>query len=234
MKLNILALIPARGGSKGIFRKNLKLMNGLPLIQYAIDSALNSKMISRVIVSSEDNEILKLSKNLGAEVPFIRPLELAKDESPDFPLISHAINYLKEFENYEPDLLVYLRPTMPTRQSKEIDNVINYLIKKKVDCVRTTRLSLYPPYWMKKINKDGFIEPYDKNVTSLSKSRRQDLPATYMCDGYVDVAKVKTIIKENNFPTNKTLPYLIDSIPYFDLDTPEDWFLCESYMRSLT
>ena len=229
--MNIIGLIPARGGSKGVPKKNIKLLNNKPLIQYSIEASKNSKFINRIIVSTEDNEIAQISKDLGAEVPFSRPNQLSKDNVLDFPVIMHTLNYLINQEQYIPDILVYLRPTMPTRTSSEIDNTVNMLIKnKKVDSIRTTRQSPYPPFWMKKIDNKGQIYPYDSHVKSFEHKRRQDLPETVICDGYVDAARVSSILKENKFPPGIQKSFFRRNIPYFDIDTIEDWNFCEYYL----
>jgi CMP-N,N'-diacetyllegionaminic acid synthase len=228
----VVALIPARGGSKGVPRKNIKLLNGKPLIEYTIDSSMNSKLIDRTIVSTDDKKIADLSIKLGAEVPFIRPAALAKYHVLDFPVIWHTLNYLKKIEKSQPEIIVYLRPTMPTRTVHEIDEVVNLLLEKEeIDCIRTTRPAPYPPFWMKKINSNGYLEPYHEHVFSFSNKRRQDLPKVVMCDGYVDAARVESILREKIFPPSNASAFFRKNIPFFDIDTPEDWERCEYYMN---
>ena len=121
---------------------------------------------------------------------------------------------------------------MPTRTSHEIDEVVKLLLQKKeTDCIRTTRPAPYPPFWMKKINSSGYLEPYDEHVFSFSSKRRQDLPKVVMCDGYVDAARVESVLREKKFPPNNTSAFFRENIPFFDIDTPEDWQLCEYYMN---
>lgn len=230
--MKIISLIPARGGSKGIPRKNIKLLNGKPLIGYTIDASNNSKMIDRTIVSTDDKKIANISIDLGAEVPFMRPAALAEDNVLDFAVIEHALDYLINVEKSQPDILVYLRPTMPTRSSIEIDEVINRLLQdEKADCVRTTRPVVYPPYWMKKINSSGYIEPYDEHVFPFAMKRRQDLPNVVICDGYVDAARVKSILQKNEFPPGKKLSFYRENIPFIDIDTMEDWDYCNYFFQ---
>ena len=231
--MNVIGLIPARGGSKGVLRKNIRLLNNKPLIKYTIDAAKNSKLINRIIVSTEDNEIAQVSKKLGAEVPFSRPNKLSKDNVLDLPVIMHALDYFINQERFKPDILVYLRPTMPTRTSLEIDITVNMLIKNnEIDSIRTTRQSPYPPYWIKKIDNKGEINPYASHVIPFEYKRRQDLPETVICDGYVDAAKVTSILKENKFPPGVQHSFYRKNIPYFDIDTIEDWNFCEYYMKN--
>ncbi len=150
---SVVAIIPARSGSKGVPGKNIKKMNGKPLISYTIEASLKANLINRTIVSTDDNNIAHVSKYFGAEVPFIRPAALAKDHVLDYPVINHALDYLINIEGSIPEIIVYLRPTMPTRTSHEIDEVVKLLLQKEeTDCIRTTRPAPYPPFWMKKIN----------------------------------------------------------------------------------
>lgn len=229
---SVVAIIPARSGSKGVPGKNIKKMNGKPLISYTIEASLKANLINRTIVSTDDNNIAHVSKDFGAEVPFMRPVDLALDHVLDFPVIRHTLNYLKKIEKSQPEIIVYLRPTMPTRTSHEIDEVVNLLLQKeKTDCIRTTRPVPYPPFWMKKINSSGYLEPYDEHVFSFSSKRRQDLPKVVMCDGYVDAARVESVLREKIFPPSNTSAFFRENIPFFDIDTPEDWELCEYYMN---
>ena len=133
----VLGIIPARGGSKGLPRKNIKLLNDLPLISYSIASGLESDYITRLVVSTDDKEIAKISKNYGAEVPFLRPKELAQDDILDFPVIEHSLNWLEQNEGYIPDFIVQLRPTSPLRPKGLIDKAINLIIMIKCRFIRS-------------------------------------------------------------------------------------------------
>jgi CMP-N,N'-diacetyllegionaminic acid synthase len=207
-------------------------MNGKPLISYTIEASLKANLINRTIVSTNDNNIAHVSKYFGAEVPFIRPAALAKDHVLDYPVINHALDYLINIEGSRPEIIVYLRPTMPTRTSHEIDEVVKLLLQKEeTDCIRTTRPAPYPPFWMKKINSSGYLEPYDEHVFSFSSKRRQDLPKVVMCDGYVDAARVESVLREKIFPPSNTSAFFRENILFFDIDTPENWELCEYYMN---
>ena len=144
----IIAIIPARGGSKGVPRKNIKLLNGKPLISYSIRAALKSKFIDRVIVSTDDKEIAEIAKRYKAEVPYLRPAELAQDTSPTLPVLQHAVKYLEEKENYKTDLIVLLQPTTPLILASDIDSAIKQLIKTKTNsCVSICEISERPE-WM--------------------------------------------------------------------------------------
>lgn len=233
--MKILTIIPARGGSKGIPRKNIKLLDGKPLIAYTIEASLRANIINRTIVSTDDDEIAKIALDFNAEVPFLRPKELSGDKVPDLPVIEHAINYLDRYENYKADIVVYLRPTMPTRTYTEINKVVETLIKNKsVDSIRTTRPTIYPPFWMKKISSTGFIESYHTHTDPYVSIRRQDLPQVVLCDGYVDAARVESIFKFGSFPPGKQMAYFRDNIPFIDIDTEDDWNYCEYFFRVKT
>jgi CMP-N-acetylneuraminic acid synthetase len=229
---SIVALIPARGGSKGLPGKNIKSLNGKPLIAYTIAASLDAKSISRTIVSTDDNDTARISRDFGAEVPFMRPTELAEDHIFDFPVIKHALEYLDDVEGSQPEIIVYLRPTMPIRTAYEIDEVVSLLLQKEeADCIRTARPAPYPPHWMKKINSSGYLVPYDEHIIPHAMKRRQELPKVVICDGYVDAARVTSVLRENNFPPGKKLAFYRENVPFIDIDTPEDWEYCEYYLQ---
>ena len=229
---SVVALIPARGGSKGVPGKNIKSLNGKPLIAFTIEASLRSKSINRTIVSTDSDEIAQVSLDFGAEVPFMRPKELSGDAVLDFPVVKHAIDYLNEHENNDVNIIVFLRPTTPIRKHGEIDAVVTMLNENiSADCVRTSRPAIYPPYWMKKINNIGYLEPYHSHINPYVFTRRQDLPKVVMCDGSVEAARVDSIIKYGEFPPGKKLAYYRDNVPFIDIDTPEEWEFCEYYMQ---
>jgi len=231
---NIIAIIPARGGSKGIPRKNIIDLGGYPLIAYSIVAAKMSKMISRVIVSTDSEEIAKIAKGYGAEVPFLRPAEFATDKAGDYEVLKHALNWLKENENFEPDYLVHLRPTTPLRDPKIIDEAI----KKFVEADETTALrsahelkeSPHKFFEIKNRFFAGlFMEDSNPDFQNLP---RQDFATAYHPNGYVDVLKTKTILNEGVLHGKKITPFItpflieldgIDDIDYikFDLSRKE-------------
>ena len=226
--MKTIALIPARGGSKGIKRKNIKLLDGLPLIAYTIRASLSSKKIDRTIVSTDDEEIAKIAKEYYAEVPFLRPKKLSLDTTLDYPVIKHCLDYLINKEKWKPDIFLYLRPTMPFRESSEIDKSIDILSKKeKIDCIRTTMPVPYPPYWMKRINQNGHLEPFHESIEKFTKSRRQNLPKVVICDGYVDACKVSALFKYKEFPPGRQFALFRENKRFVDIDTMSDWEYCE-------
>lgn len=232
--MSVVSIIPARGGSKGIPNKNIKILNGKPLLGYTIEQSLLSEVVDRTIVSTNDKQIAEVANDFGAEVPFLRPSLLSGDNVPDYPVIKHALNFLMEDSQDDPKILLYLRPTQPTRKIEDIDTVVHMLLEdKNADSVLTTRPAPYSPYWVKLINSKGYIEPYHKHVVPFSKTRRQDHPDFIICDGYADAAKVDSIIKYDSFPPGNIKPYHRNNNLYIDIDTLEDWEQCKNYMKNI-
>lgn len=231
----ILAIIPARGGSKGIPLKNIRNFAGLPLLAHSIKTAKESKLINRVIVSTDSPEIAKIATKFGAEIPFLRPAKYARDDSLDLPVFLHALKWLKKNENYVPDIVVHLRPTSPIRSMSKVDSAIKLLINnKKADSVRGVIKSKQNPYKMWLINKTGFMKP----VVEINKYKeaynmpRQKLPETYWQTGYVDVIYTKTIVEKKSMSGAKIIPFLLDSNDWVDIDTLEDWKNAEKLIYS--
>lgn len=221
--MKVLGLIPARGGSKGIPRKNIKNFNGKPLIYYTINESLKSKLIDKLIVSTEDQEIASIAKKYGAEVPFFRPNHLAGDKINDLSVIKHAYNLLVNIK-WKIDLVVYLRPTNIFRTHKDIDNSILKLINSKFDSIRSISKSTFSPYLMKRIVGDILI-PFIE--TGYENSRRQELPVTYQINGMVDVIKVKQTIDLDKLYGNKMTFYLMDEFATIDIDNMFDFTIAE-------
>jgi len=220
--MKILGLIPARGGSKGIPNKNRKVLNGKPLLQYTIEAALGSKLLDRVVFSSEDETLIELAKSMGAEVPFVRPSNLSEDNSGTLEVVQHALNILaEEGETY--DAICLLQVTNPFRTSKFIDEAIQKFKTSKAD----TLLSVlkvpheYNPHWTFKISETGHI----KLATGENQiiKRRQDLPEAYHRDGSIYLVKTDTLLNQNTL-YGKTISY-IESNPnrHINIDTAEDW-----------
>ena len=156
----VLALIPARGGSKSIPRKNIRSFAGHPLIAYSICAALAAKSIKRVVVSTDDVEIAEISRSYGAEIPFLRPQEYSLDNTPDFPVFQHALSWFSENEGYHPEVIVQLRPTSPFRRVWHINQSVERLIEHpEADSVRTVCIPFQNPFKMWLIRGDGFLEP---------------------------------------------------------------------------
>lgn len=224
----VVAIIPARGGSKGIPRKNIKNLNGKPLIAYTIDEALKSKYIDRVIVSTEDLEIAEISKSFGAEVPFLRPKELAQDDTPGIEPIIHSINYLVNNENYNFDYVMCLQCTSPLRNSKQIDEAIDEIYKKDADSAVSVCESEVNPYWMKVIQDGKMLDFLNDNKFY---ARRQDLPIVYRLNGAIYLAKIEIILNKKSWYTNNTVPIIMDKISSIDIDDEIDFKFVEFLLK---
>jgi N-acylneuraminate cytidylyltransferase len=235
--LNIVAIIPARGGSKSIPRKNIRIIGGKPLIAHSIEQALKSECITRVIVSTDDQEIAEIAAKHGAEVPFIRPAEYAQDDTPDWPVFNHALTWITQNEKYETDLVINLRPTTPNRQVETIDHAIRTLIEHpEFDSLRSLRHAEYSPYKMVLMRPDGCIEPvvWPPNcVNELWNMPRQALPEAYQGDGYIDITRSAVILKYGSMFGARTMGYLI-SEPAVDIDYEEDLRQAEALLMSNT
>ena len=222
----VLALIPARGGSKGIPRKNICNFSGYPLIAYSIAAGLQSNLVTRVIVSTDDDEIAATAKSLGAEVPFYRPENLAGDTTLDLPVFQHALNWLSKNENYNPDLIVQLRPTSPIRPKTLVDDAVTKMVENpQADSIRGVVQVGQNPYKMWKIDHNGQMQPL-LNVPDVDEpynSPRQILPTTYWQTGLIDVIKPNTILNKSSMSGDIILPILSDRKFAIDIDSPIDW-----------
>ena len=221
----ILAVIPARGGSKGIPRKNIRLLAGKPLIAYSIENALKSKYINKVVVSTDDDEITQISKIYGAEV-IKRPEELARDESPTINTIFHVLDSLKN-ENYIPDVIILLQPTSPLRSVEDIDNAIELLLNNDCEAVVGVREDVHL-YWSFKI-EGSYLKPiFDKKYLRM---RRQDLPKLYLPNGAIFISTPTILRKYNGFYCNKTLPYIMPLERSIDIDNENDFIFAEILIK---
>lgn len=219
----ILALIPARGGSKGIPRKNLLSIAGRPLIAYSIEHALASRHITRVVVSTDDEEIAEVARAHGAEVPFMRPSEYAADDSTDLDVFRHALTTLNTQHGYSCECVVHLRPTGPVRQPARIDEAIeSFLQHPAADSLRSVTTPAHTPYKMWRM-RDGFLEPLllVEGVAEPYCEPRQRLPQVYWQNGYVDIIRPRAILEMGLMAGRRILPFVMNE-PVLELDYPED------------
>jgi len=219
---NILALIPARGGSKGIPRKNVRLIAGRPLIAYSIEHALKSRFIGRVVVSTDDEEIAAAARAAGAEVPFMRPAEFAQDLSPDLDVFRHALQWLRDRENYIPEMVVHLRPTGPVRRIELIDEAISRVVANpKADALRSVSVPSLTPYKMWRVDH-GLLQPLltVPGVKEPYSMPRQMLPEVYWQNGYVDIVRACTVLEKNSMTGDTILPFVVTDHIY-ELDYEE-------------
>ncbi|EIJ42663.1 CMP-N-acetylneuraminic acid synthetase [Beggiatoa alba B18LD] len=220
---SFIAIIPARGGSKGVKRKNIRLLAGKPLITWTIQAAQQSKYLDRTILSSEDAEIIATARQCGCEVPFIRPAELALDETSGIEPIIHAIQTLSEQYDY----VVILQPTSPLRIASDIDQAIQRCIDQQADfCVSVTEAETHP-YWCFQQDEQGFLQPLFKDIPA----RRQDLPAMLTLNGAVYVAKVSAFLETRRLLTPQTIAYVMPKVRSLDIDTEADFLLAEYLLR---
>lgn len=230
----VLAIIPARGGSKGIPRKNIREFAGYPLIAYSIAAGLQADTITRVIVSTDDSEIAEVARVFGAEVPFLRPAELAQDDTLDLPVFEHALNWLYEQDGYRPDVVVQLRPTSPVRPSDLVDQAVQKLIdNRKADSVRGVVPAGQNPHKMWRIGADGRMLPLlsVEGVDEPYNSPRQKLPPVYWQTGHIDVIRPQVILEKKSMSGNVVLPEHIDPAFTVDIDNLIDWARYEWLVR---
>jgi N-acylneuraminate cytidylyltransferase len=229
---DILAIVPARGGSKGIQRKNLLDIAGKPLVGYSIEHALQCRLVTRTICSTDDEEIASVAREFGAEVPFQRPAEYATDLATDLQVFAHALEWLEANEGYTPELVVHLRATDPVRKPEKIDLAIQKMLEHpEADSLRSISLSLHVPYKMWRIER-GYLQPLIEleGIREAHSMPRQMLPPTYEHVGYVDVIRARTISQHGSMVGGVVLPYLIDE-PTYDLDYPHQIPALERALR---
>lgn len=226
MKPEILALIPARGGSKGIPKKNIRLLAGRPLIYYTIHAVQESKYIHHIVVSTDDDEIANVAKYQGATI-IKRPIELARDDSSTMDAILHALEQC-EFQDIHPEIVVLLQPTSPLRTSTDIDSALELFMQSKCDSVISVVEASHPPHW-NMVLKGSYLKPiFDEK---LFKRRRQDLPQTYGPNGAIYIASVATLKNYHSFNCPKTKPYIMADEKSIDIDNEFDLFFAEALMK---
>lgn len=224
--VEVLALIPARGGSKSIPRKNIKLFAGHPLIAYSVAAGVKAQFVTRTIVSTDDEEIGAIARMYGADVPFLRPAELAQDNTTDYPVFEHALRWLDEHQGYQPEIVVQLRPTSPIRPTDCVDNAVRILLDHpEADSVRGVVPSGQNPFKMWRVDEQGRMVRL-LNVPGISEpfnAPRQALPQTYWQTGHIDAIRVSTIYKQASLSGKTILPLFIDPRYAVDIDTQRDW-----------
>ncbi|NMA73212.1 MAG: acylneuraminate cytidylyltransferase family protein [Bacteroidales bacterium] len=221
---SVLAIIPARGGSKGVPRKNIRELCGKPLIAWTIEEAKKSKYIDRLILSSEDQEIIKIAQKWGCEVPFVRPSELSQDTTPGMAPVLHALDLLQSY-----DYIILLQATSPLRISRDIDDCLKLCLDKDAkSCVSVTE-SAETPYWMYKIDDDLQMHPLMDDANKYL--RRQELPKTYIQNGALYVAQVEWLKKNKDFSSEETIAYIMPNERSLDIDNELDFQICELMLK---
>lgn len=225
----VLALIPARGGSKSIPDKNILPFNGKPLIVHSIEQALEAEHVDRVIVSTDSQTIAEISLNAGAEVPFMRPAEFAGDDSTDLEVFDHALGWLDKHENYRPELIVHLRPTSPLRPARLIDRGIERLLSHpKADSLRTVVAAPQTPYKMWRLQGD-FLEPLLTHPTYPEpyNMARQLLPPVFWQNAYLDITRWTTVMKSGSMTGTRILALVMSQDDDVDIDDKLDFVRAE-------
>ena len=232
----ILALIPARGGSKGIPRNNVRSFAGYPLIAWSIAAAKQAACVTRLIVSTDDGEIAAVARDYGAETPFLRPSELAQDDTTDLPVFEHALQWLEQNEDYVPEIVVQLRPTSPIRPRDCVDGAVKILLEHPdADCVRGVVPAGQNPHKMWRfagedrpmrplLEVEGISEPYN--------APRQTLPPVYWQTGHVDAIRASTIKQKKSLTGDVIYPLVIDPRYTVDIDKLSDWAKYEALVSS--
>ena len=229
--MKILALIPARGGSKGVPGKNIKLLNGKPLLAYTAEVALKSTYFNEVIISTEDEQIIEVAKNLGIKVPFVRPMELAQDNTPTIDVIIHTLQWY-ENQNISFDAVCLLQVTTPFRTVEFLNKAIEKFIEKDSDSLVSVQKvpHEYNPHWTFEVNSKGNL----KIATGESEiiKRRQELPVAYHRDGSIYITKVKVLLQNKSLYGDTTAFVESDSESYVNIDTIEDWVKAEAIIKN--
>jgi N-acylneuraminate cytidylyltransferase len=233
-KIEVLVIIPARGGSKSIPQKNIRSFAGHPLIAYSIAAGLQARTVTRTLVSTDDEEIARISREYGAEVPFIRPAKYSQDNTLDLPVFQHALNWLATEQNYRPDVVVQLRPTSPVRPRNCIDDAVKILLDhSQADSVRGVVVAGQNPYKMWHINPEGKLAPVIKvkGVEEAYNFPRQELPNVFWQTGHIDAIRPNVILEKNSMSGRNIWPLVIDPLYTVDIDTLLDWENAERLVK---
>ena len=226
--MEILYIIPARGGSKGLPGKNIRLLGNKPLIAYSIEAAVNSIFKGTVIVSTDDEEIATVGKKYGAAVPFMRPDELATDAASTMDLVFHAINFYKQQHVFF-DLVVVLQPTSPLRTSSDIDLAISLMKEKKVDAVVSVCESEHHPLWTNMLPPDGSMKNFIRD--EVKGKNRQQLPLNFRLNGALYISKSEALETYKGFIHEKTIAYIMPTDRSVDIDHEIDFKLAELLLK---
>jgi len=227
--MKILGLIPARGGSKGIPGKNIKLLGGKPLLEYTVEAAKTSKLLSRVILSSDDKQIIEVAEHLGLEVPFMRPSNLAQDNTPSIEVVKQALKFFEEKgENF--DAVCLLQVTTPFREHELIDRAIGKFIKGNFDSLISVREvpAEYNPHWVFE-EREGKLRISTGETEIIS--RRQELPKAYHRDGAIYITRTSEILQNDSLYGNNIGFIDTTGSPFVNIDEPADWELAKELLK---
>jgi CMP-N,N'-diacetyllegionaminic acid synthase len=231
---SVLAIIPARGGSKGLPGKNILPLAGKPLIIWSLEAARNSKFIDRCIVSTDDDKIVEIVKEFGGEIPFNRPAHLATDESTTFDVLEHGIQFFKS-QSVEFDYLVLLEPTSPLRDSNDIDLSIKILHSNRSNAdsiVGVSKVEATHPVFDVSINKMGLIQPFMGE--SFKIYRRQEIEELYFFEGSIYVSDIQVLLEEKNFYHDRTMPFIMPRWKSLEIDEMIDLLTAETIIKNIS
>jgi len=227
-QLEVLAIIPARGGSKEVPNKNIRKIAGKALIEYTISAAKKSKKINKIIVSTDCEKIAKISKKAGVEIPFLRPKKISRDTSPAIDYVKHALEFLDRNENYSPEIVIILQPTSPHRKSEIIDKSIQMLTNSKATCVMTvtkTKSHPYLSFWYSK----NYLKPFKQDFQKYYQ--RQRFPELYYPTGSVYTFWKSNLMKYQSIYGPKIKPLMLNDEDSLDVDSPFDFFMNEMRIK---
>jgi CMP-N,N'-diacetyllegionaminic acid synthase len=232
--MEIMGLIPARGGSKGIKGKNIKPLGGRPLIEYTFDAAKASRRLSRLVLSTDSPDIADVGKRCGVAAPFLRPPDISTDESPATAYVHHCLNFLDETEHYRPDVVVILQPTTPFRRATDIDACIDLLLSGATDSVVSVSAvpGKYHPAWQLVVNAEGLLSPYVQHSWDQIAPRRQDLAQTYTRNGAIYAFRTETFLAGGSIYGANVTPYIMPTAASINIDDMDDWEKAEAIVRS--
>lgn len=229
----VLALILARGGSKGIPNKNLVPFLGEPLLYWSILSAQKSETVTRIVLTTDSTDIADIGRDRGAEVPFMRPALLAGDDTPDHPVFVHALTWLAEHEEYQPDLIVHLRPTTPLRPPELIDRGTRMMMADETaDSLRSVCEPNNNPFKMWQIEGDHMAPLVDIGIHESYNQPRQKLPTAYWQTGTIDIMRPRTVLELGGMSGRRILPLVIDKAIAVDIDDQESLMRAENLCRA--
>lgn len=228
--MEVLAIIPARSGSKSVTDKNIRPIGGKPMLAHSIQHAMESEAVSRVIVSTDSEEYAGIAREYGAETPFLRPAEYATDTALDIDVFLHAIRYLRDREGYVPDIVVQLRPTYPIRDPRDIDRMVGMLAKcPEADSVRCIAPAKEIAYKMWRMDNGGRLTPILNDIAEAYNMPRQQLPPIYYQNACIDVIRTKTILESHSMSGKYILGYKMEH--NYDIDTEADFAIAGKQME---
>jgi len=227
----ILTIIPARGGSKGIPKKNIAPLAGKPLIAWVIEAALASKNISRLIVDTDSEEIAAVAREWGAETPYLRPEEYARDDTPSIATLQHGLRWLEANEGYVPEYLMCLQATTPFLTTADIDGAVALLKEKQADALVSVSPVKHPPQWLRRVDADDRLQDYFPDQPFIA--RRQDVTPAYELNGAIFIARPGLLLEQGTWYVDSTCGYVMENEAWVDIDTPFDLQLADLVMRNL-